>query len=130
MSGGRRAVPCANAVATHIEPFHVSAFAALRAAPLVPPGICRNPCCSQAFAPAREWQEYCSDACRAMDVAEARRIGHRAAPALLAWQAGRYAAPGTPRALLSRAGRTYYSALAAEWLRDRRARALVAGGET
>ncbi|MFC4668159.1 hypothetical protein ACFO5X_06300 [Seohaeicola nanhaiensis] len=70
----------------------------------------------------RPWQLYCSDACRAVGDREFRSIGHRAAPALLAWQMGRYAPKGSPLGDLSRAGRNYYSTLAAGWLRDRRAR--------
>lgn len=110
------------------EPFAKAAQQKLAAAPLSPPGICRNPHCSRPFAPAREWQVYCSDACRRHDERAFHRVGQCAAPALLAWQMGRYAKTG-PLADLSRAGRTYYSAVAAEWLRSRRDTAKRAGGE-
>ncbi|MEP3631504.1 MAG: hypothetical protein ABJM82_18190 [Shimia thalassica] len=112
-----------NALAVHFdpEPFAVFADGELSACALHVPGVCFNPLCSRVFAPAREWQQYCSAACRQIGDREMRRVGHKAAPALLAWQMGRYA-KGGPQADLSRAGRRYYSALAADWLRDRRAK--------
>ena len=111
-----------------LEPFSNYAFKELSVVGLARPGICRFPCCSQPFASSRAWQDYCSETCRRRDLAEMRTIGHRAAPALLAWQMGRYATKGSPLADLSRAGRNYYSALAASWLRDRRARAAAVSG--
>lgn len=109
-----------------LEPFHVAAAQQLAAQPLAPVGVCQNPYCSARFTPSRAHQRYCSAACRQADDREFRNVGLRAAPALMAWQMGRYAAPG-PLADLSRAGRRYYSALAAAWLRDRQWRRDVAG---
>lgn len=130
MTGGRD-IARANAVAVHFlpEPFTTVADAELAAHPLVLPGVCLNPSCSRQFRPTREWQVYCSAGCREAGVREFRNIGHQAAPALLAWQMGRYAQPDTPLGDLSRAGRRYYSALASEWWRDRRARIARAGQE-
>ncbi|RBW58427.1 hypothetical protein DS909_06675 [Phaeobacter gallaeciensis] len=123
-------VLCANAPAAHFdaEPFHVIAEPELAAQPLVAVGVCLDPFCSAKFVPSRPWQRYCSAACRKRDEAEFRRIGQKAAPALLAWQMGRYARPG-PLADLSRVGRNYYSRLAADWLRDRRARSNQQGAQ-
>lgn len=118
-----------NARAVHFdtEPFHIVAYQELEACPLVAPGVCFNPLCSRVFAPARSWQRYCCTACRRIGDREMRVVGQRAAPAILAWQMGRYAKAGTPLAALGRVGRNYYSRLAADWLRDRKARISVAG---
>lgn len=104
------------------EPFRSVAFQELESCPLVAPSVCLNPLCSRHFSPTRDWAQYCSPECRAIGKREFRAIGTRVAPALLAWQMGRYAKPDTPQGALSRAGRKYYSQLAAEWLRHRRAR--------
>jgi len=117
-----------NARAAHFapEPFATAAALELDAFPLSPPGVCRNPLCSKVFAPTRPWQHYCCAACKTVGDAEFRLMGQRAAPALLAWQIGRYATSGTPQQLLSRAGRRYFGSLASGWLRDRRAREVMA----
>lgn len=111
-----------------MEPFHVVASAELSARPLVPVGVCQNPYCSASFNPTRAHQRYCRAACRVADIRELRAVGLKAAPALLAWQMGRYAKPGH-LADLSGAGRRYFSALAAEWLRDRKWRVDMAGNK-
>lgn len=115
----------ANAPAAHfdLEPFHVVAHRELEASPLIAPGVCLNPVCSRHFAPTRSWQRYCCDTCRKMDDTEMRRIGHRAAPALLAWRMGKYETEDEALRALSRAGRNYISNLQSEWFRDRMARA-------
>lgn len=115
----------ANAPVVHfeIEPFSEVAFQELAACPLVKPGICMNPMCSQHFAPARSWQRYCSSACRRMDELDMRRIGHKAAPALLAWRAGKYEKSDPDLQALSRVGRRYVSRLSSEWWSDRLRRA-------
>ncbi|CUH68662.1 hypothetical protein TG4357_03725 [Thalassovita gelatinovora] len=117
-----RNVPQEALLRLDLEPFHVAAEPQLSACPMGETGICRNPFCSARFVPVRPHQLYCSAACRKSDDQEFRAVGLRAAPALLAWQMGRYAPKGTALADLSRAGRNYYSALAAQWLRDRRRR--------
>ena len=94
---------------------------------LVPPGVCLNPSCSAYFDPARAWQLYCCDACRRVDIAELRRVGLKAAPAMLAWQSGRYSKDADLQALC-RAGRNYVSNLQAVWVRDRLNRTKLAGG--
>lgn len=109
-----------------LEPFRDYAFQALEACPLVAPGVCTNPMCSQPFAPVRPWQIYCSRLCRKSDEAELRRIGHKAAPALLAWRAGKYEKTDPSLQALSRAGRNYVSQLSSEWWRDRQTRAQAA----
>lgn len=111
-----------NAQAVHFdfEPFAQFAAPELALQSLHMPGVCFNPLCSCKFNPTRDWQQYCSPACRRAGEQEMRRIGQKAAPALLAWQMGRYSKGGA-LADLSRAGRRYYSSLAADWLRDRKA---------
>lgn len=115
----------ANALAVHfdIEPFAEVAFDELAACPLVEPGVCMNPLCSRHFAQTRTWQRYCSAACRRMDELDMRRIGHKAAPALLAWRAGKYEKTDETLRALSRAGRNYVSWLSSEWWNDRLRRA-------
>ena len=115
----------ANALAARfeIEPFADFAFAQLAACPLIEPGICMNPLCSQHFAPSRSWQRYCSTACRKMDELDMRRIGHKAAPALLAWRAGKYEKTDEGLRALSRVGRNYVSRLSSDWWNDRLRRA-------
>lgn len=125
----QRDMKVANAPAAHfeIEPFAEVAFAELAACPLVEPGICMNPMCSQHFAPTRPWQRYCSTACRKMDELDMRRIGHKAAPALLAWRAGKYEKFNGDLRALSRAGRNYVSRLTSDWWNDRLRRAAERG---
>lgn len=110
-----------------IEPFADVAFAELAACPLVAPGICMNPLCSTHFAPSRSWQRYCSAACRKMDELDMRRIGHKAAPALLAWRAGKYEKNNDDLRALSRVGRNYVSRLSSDWWTDRLRRASERG---
>lgn len=119
----------ANALAARfeIEPFTDVAFAELAAYPLVAPGICMNPLCSKHFALSRSWQRYCSTACRKMDELDMRRIGHKAAPALLAWRAGKYEKTNDDLRALSRVGRNYVSRLSSEWWNDRLRRASERG---
>lgn len=115
----------ANAPAAHfdIEPFHVTAHAELADFPLVAPGVCLNPMCSRHFAPTRSWQRYCCDTCRKRDETEMRRVGQKAAPALLAWRMGKYEQQDDALRALSRAGRNYISRLQSEWYCDRIRRA-------
>jgi len=115
----------ANALAAHleVEPFADVAFKELAMCPLVEPGICMNPLCSRHFAPSRSWQRYCSTACRKMDELDMRRIGHKAAPALLAWRAGKYEKENDDLRALSRVGRNYVSRLSSDWWNDRLRRA-------
>jgi len=121
--------PCAlrpaNAQAVHfeIEPFRDVAHAELAACPLVAPGTCQNPLCSQPFAPRLSWQRYCSESCRRSDEAEMRRIGQKVAPALLAWRKGKDERRDERLRALSRAGRNYFSRLTTAWYLDRLARA-------
>ena len=56
-----------------------------------------------------------------------RRIGHKAAPALLAWRMGKYERHDPALRALSRAGRNYVSRLQSAWLADRIARMERAG---
>lgn len=127
----------ANAPAAHFdpEPFSVAAFQALEKCPLVPPGICANPTCSKVFAPAREWQRYCCRACHRADEMEMRRVGQKAAPALLAWRMGKHdkvrlaqgLVPVSPELrALSNAGRAYVTRLQSDWFKSRVARVMVA----
>jgi hypothetical protein len=118
----------ANAPAAHfdLEAFRSVAHRELGACPIVPAGVCMNPMCSKHFAPSRPWQTYCCDACRKLDEAEMRRVGQRAAPALLAWRLGKYEASDEALRDLSRAGRRYIGALQSEWLASRRARSIEA----
>ena len=115
------------AVRFEIEPFADVAFKELAASPIVEPGICMNPLCSQRFIQSRSWQRYCSTACRKMDELDMRRIGHKAAPALLAWRAGKYEKTDDDLRALSRAGRNYVSRLSSEWWNDRLRRAAERG---
>lgn len=119
----------ANAQAAHFEfePFAEVAFAELAAFPLVEPGVCMNPLCSQYFAPSRPWQRYCSATCRKVDELDMRRIGQKAAPALLAWRAGKYEKHNDDLRALSRVGRNYVSRLSSEWWNDRLRRASERG---
>lgn len=121
------AEPIAPAVHLDIEPFHVLAHRELDGSPLVAPGVCLNPSCSRAFAPTRHWQRYCSEACRKADDAEMRKVGHKAAPALLAWRMGKYEKQDEALRALARVGRNYVSKLQSEWFNDRAARIAKAG---
>ena len=56
-----------------------------------------------------------------------RRIGQKAAPALLAWRMGKYEKEDAALRDLSRAGRNYVTRLQSEWYRDRLARASERG---
>lgn len=140
MTGTTRAPGPGNAPAVHfdVEPFAVVAAPELAAHPLVPPGICQNPTCSQPFAPTRAWQVYCCQACARADEQEMRRIGHKAAPALLAWRMGKnrqahdFHGNMTETSLelraLSRAGQNYVTRLQTEWWNSRLARARAVVG--
>lgn len=119
-----------HALAVHFdcEPFASVAFQELAAHPLVAPGVCMNPICSRCFVPARAWQRYCSATCRKVDEVEMRRVGHKVAPALLAWRAGKYEKIEDDLRAVSRAGRNYVSRLSSDWWADRLRRARVAVG--
>lgn len=106
------AVAAGNAVARRfeVEPFSVYAEPELAAAPPWVPGVCFNPKCSAAFAPAREWQIYCCAGCEAAVKAELRRWGHEAALPLLVWRLGKYEAQG-PVGNRTRAARRYITRL-------------------
>lgn len=119
------ALKVVNAPAAHfeMEPFADVAFKELAACPLIKPGVCMNPLCSQPFIPSRSWQRYCSTVCRKMDEVDMRRIGHKVAPALLAWRAGKYEKTDEKLRTLSRAGRNYVSRLSSQWFADRMQRA-------
>lgn len=118
-----------NALAAHFEaePFSDAAFKELDACPIIEAGVCMNPMCSKRFAQSRSWQRYCSTKCRKMDELEMRRIGHKVAPALLAWRAGKYEKTDDDLRALSRAGRNYVSRLSSEWWNDRLRRAVEKG---
>jgi hypothetical protein len=62
-----------------------------------------------------------------MDELDMRRIGHKAAPALLAWRAGKYEKTNDDLRALSRVGRNYVSRLSSEWWNDRLRRAAERG---
>lgn len=102
-----------------IEPFKDLAFQELASFSLVETGVCMNPVCSRGFDPSRHWQRYCSQSCRKLDELDMRRIGHKVAPALLAWRAGKYEKQNDDLRALSRAGRNYVSRVASEWWSDR-----------
>ncbi|MCW1934552.1 hypothetical protein [Pararhodobacter zhoushanensis] len=125
-----RAEPVADAVAPHfdVEAFADFAFAELLACPLGEPGRCQNPDCQRPFDLRRDWQRYCSDACRAADKKEFRRVGLKAAPALLAHRLGKYETRDPALRALSAAARRYLGELQTHWLRSRRARAEEAKG--
>ncbi|MBT9383310.1 hypothetical protein KM176_05515 [Pseudooceanicola sp. CBS1P-1] len=118
----------ANAPAVHfdLEPFRAFATRELGQTLLSPAGVCMNPACSCPFVPCRPWQAYCSDTCRKADEAEMRRVGQRAAPALLAWRLGKYEIRDEALRDLSRAGRRYIGQLQTEWLTSRQNRAQAA----
>ncbi|MBN8291043.1 hypothetical protein JI664_03605 [Rhodobacter sp. NTK016B] len=115
------------------ESFVDFAFAELAACPLSEPGRCANPDCARPFNAAREWQLYCSRACREADERERRRVGQKAAPALLAHRLGKYIdkrsaeqdAEARARRDLSAAARRYIGQLQSAWLHDRKARAMA-----
>lgn len=115
----------ANAPAVHldIEPFAVTCAPQLDRSPLAVPGICFNPACARAFSPARAWQVYCCESCRRFGEQEMRKVGHMAAPALLAWRLGKYETQDAARRDLSRAARRWVGHLQSAWLRDRHRRA-------
>lgn len=56
-----------------------------------------------------------------------RRIGQKAAPALLAWRMGKYEKQDAGLRALSRAGRNYITRLQSKWFRDRMTRAFERG---
>jgi hypothetical protein len=114
----------ANALAVHfgMEPFQTAAAPALAAWPLVPEGQCLNPGCSRTFVRTRDWQVYCCNVCRQFGDREMRRIGLKAAPALLAWRMGKYEKSDEDLRALSRAGRNYIARLQSDWFADRKAR--------
>ncbi|KQI66952.1 hypothetical protein AN189_18010 [Loktanella sp. 3ANDIMAR09] len=118
----------ANAVTPHldVEPFDVAAARELAAVPMHSPGVCFNPSCGAAFVPSRSWQTHCSAACRQVSVREFRMVGHKIAPALLAWRLHKRAPSGTPQADLCRAARRYITQVQTAWVADRDRRAGLA----
>ena len=90
--------------------------------------VCFNPSCSETFVPQRPWQRYCCEGCRKADEQEFRRVGQKAAPALLAWRMGKHGryrgAFGmetvTPELrAVSNVARGYVTRLQSEWFADR-----------
>lgn len=118
----------AQAARFEIEPFADVAFQELANFPLSPHGVCMNPLCACVFDPSREWQRYCSTACRKLDEMDMRRIGQKVAPALLAWRVGKYEKENEDLRALSRAGRNYVSRTASEWFVTRQRNAAAQGG--
>ncbi|MEC8194979.1 MAG: hypothetical protein VX228_01365 [Pseudomonadota bacterium] len=115
------APPTANARGLHLdlEAFSEVAFRELRDHPLHTPGICALPYCSKPFAPSREWQIYCSSACRDRDRRDLRAFGEKIAPAQLAYRVGKYEAEDPARIALARAGRRYVGAASTALLQAR-----------
>lgn len=122
----------ADAVAAHlrldglIEAFSEVAGAELAAAPLAVPGVCFRPGCSRDFTPARDWQTYCSAACRQADTEEMRAWGHRMALALLVWRAGKYETRDPAIRARTSAARRWIAQAQSAWAQDRRARVEMA----
>jgi len=126
----RAAMPAGNAVTLHleVEPFETACEPELTACAMHVAGVCDNPGCSVVFAPSTPWQKYCCSACRRCAVNEARAVGHKIAPALLAWRQYKRAKPGTPEADLCRAARRYITQVQTAWAADRSRRRAAAGG--
>lgn len=123
---GTRRLQNAPAARFEIEPFAEVAFAELQDYPLAPVGVCLNPGCSRSFDPPRSWSLYCSEKCRDLDSAEFRKVGHKLAPALLAWRMGKSEAHDRALRALSSKGRSYVTTSMTEWLNDRRRRIALA----
>ncbi len=114
----------ANASATHfaVEDFRTYAEQELAAAPYWRPGVCLRPECSASFAPKREWQVYCSDACRKADAAEFRKIGNSVALPLLLHRTAPKLTGDVAVDSRTRAARRFVWRVQSAWLADRNAR--------
>lgn len=115
----RDAVGNAPPVHLEIEPFAVACAAQLARSPLARAGVCFNPACSRRFTPMRPWQAYCCDSCRRAGEQEMRKVGHMAAPALLAWRMGKYEEHDADLRDLSRAAWRWVGGLQSAWVADR-----------
>jgi hypothetical protein len=121
-------VAFAHGVARHMLPerFQTYAAAQLAACPPWTSGRCFNPACGRAFAPARDWQIYCSTGCERTGTSELRAWGHRMALPLLVWRMGKYERADAGLRDLSRVARRYVGHVQSVWLADRVARAAAA----
>lgn len=124
---GRRADAPAVHSAAAVEPFAVFAEPELSAAAPWVRGVCFNVDCGARFDPSRDWQIYCSAACRRASEAEARLWGARAALPILIWRLWRYD-PDPARRATVRAARRYLTHLQSAWRADRLTRAERARG--
>lgn len=84
------------------------------------PGVCFHAPCSRRFAPKRDWQRFCSAACRRAAQSELRKWGDRMALALLTERMGRYAPKGSTEKLLAAEARRYIGLLQTAWIQERR----------
>jgi|GEM_PF-979968 len=109
-----------------VPAFSDVAWSELAAHPFAAFGRCLNPACSQLFTPPRSWSRYCCAACRRLDEAEFRRIGHKVAPALLAHRMGKYERVDPALRNLSAAARRFIGDVQTQWLGSRNARILTA----
>ena len=126
--------PPANALAVHldVEPFHVAVDPLWSPEVVGTTGVCFNPGCCLPFTRTRPWQWYCCDACRRQGDNEFRQVGHKIAPALLAWRLGKHPSirtlhgvvPVTPEQVdLGRAARRYINQVQSAWYDERLRRA-------
>lgn len=135
MSPRDTAPPNAPAVHFEPEPFSRAANGLWSPAVLGTQSVCFNPRCSKVFTPTRPWSWFCSDQCRRESDAEMRAIGHKAAPALLAWRMGKHDRLRTADGMvdvgddlrsLSNDARRYLTRLQGDWYTDRQRRILEA----
>lgn len=119
----------ANGVARHFDVDDFRTFAASELDACAPwqGGVCFQPECGRVFQPTRRWQIYCCTDCERRGTAELRRIGHKAALALLAWRMGKYEQTDDSLRATSRAARRYVGNLQSAWWADRQARAEARG---
>lgn len=115
MTAGR--VGHAPGVHLDFEPFAVAN--GFERFPLAVPGVCFNPSCGRRFDPSRVWQVYCCAECRKSGEREFVRIGTLAAPALLAWRAGKYETRDPDLRDIASAGRRYIGNLQTRWVQSR-----------
>ncbi|MDJ0629815.1 MAG: hypothetical protein QNJ44_16270 [Rhodobacter sp.] len=106
-----------------IEPFHIACDGVL---PMHRPGICFHPDCSRPFNPTRDWQKYCSAACRQKDDAELRRVGMMAAPAMLTYRMTRNRRSDPVAVDTANAARRYTDQLISDWVKNRAERVQAA----
>lgn len=112
------------AVALHpleldIEAFSEFAWKECEAVRAETRGVCALPQCSAAFNPMTAAQVYCSVACRVAEVAERRKVGLVAAPALLALREGKYEAEGSAKHRRFKKAWAYLGRLGTVWKQDR-----------